>query len=53
MEINQKQQPEIDNLFVSVGDVSAEAGDRITVTISNRGTNGYVIVDGVQFLPVK
>jgi hypothetical protein len=51
--INQKEQPKIDNLFVSLGELEVAAGEEAVVTISNLGTNGYVIVDGVQFLPLK
>ena len=49
--INQKQTPALDDLFVAVGTIELLAGDEVTVTISNEGTDGYVIVDGVQLLP--
>ena len=51
--INQRKQPPIDDLFVSLGKLEVRAGDSATVSISNEGTDGYVIVDGVQFVPVK
>jgi hypothetical protein len=28
-------------------------GEKVTVTICNEGTNGYVIVDAIRFVPVK
>jgi hypothetical protein len=40
------------NGFVSLGTFKLPAGRRTTVTISNKGTDGYVIADAVQFLPL-
>ena len=37
----------------SIGTFSFVAGDAGSVTISNEGANGHVIVDAVQFVPVK
>ena len=51
--VNQKQPPDIDGLFVSLGTFTAEEGDEAIITISNEKANGHVIVDGVQLLPVK
>ena len=50
--INQTKTPKIDNLFVGVGKIDVKAGDEATVIISNEGTDGHVIIDGVQFLPI-
>jgi hypothetical protein len=36
---------------VSIGRFSLEMGRGATVTISNEGTQGHVIADGIQFLP--
>jgi hypothetical protein len=36
----------------SLGRFTLPAGRRTTITISNEGTDGYVIADGVQLLPV-
>lgn len=49
--VNQRQKPE-DGVFQSVGRYRFGAGDRGCVIISNEDTDGYVIVDAVQFLPV-
>lgn len=49
--VNQKQAPTLDRAWVSLGKVTATAGQSIAVTVSNQKTNGYVIVDAVQFLP--
>jgi len=51
-EIDQRQRPPIDNLFISVGRFTYESGDTAEVEISNTGTDGYVIIDAVQWLPV-
>ncbi|MBI1248249.1 FAD-dependent oxidoreductase [bacterium] len=49
--INQKKTPEIDGLFVSLGEMDLE--EDAAVVISNEGVDGYVVVDSVVFLPVK
>jgi hypothetical protein len=47
--LNQQQPPKIDGLFVSLGTFHfAETG---AVTVSNRGADGYVVLDAVQWLP--
>lgn len=49
--VNQKVKPSIDGAFVSVG--VFDFGDAGRVTVTTEGTDGYVIVDAVQFLPVE
>lgn len=51
--VNQKQAPDIDNLFVSVGQIKVAEDGKADVVISSKGTNGHVIVDAVQMLPVE
>ncbi len=48
--INQSKKPTINDLFHSVGTFRFEADNVASVTISNEGTDGHVIVDAVQFL---
>lgn len=48
--INQSQRPPIDGLFVSLGVYRFEANNVASVSISNVGTDGVVIVDAVQFI---
>jgi len=48
--VNQSQQPPINGLFYSLGTFRFEADNAASVTISNEGTDGHVIVDAVQFL---
>lgn len=38
--------------FVSLGRFHLPQGKGTTVTLSNTGTDGYVVADGIQFLPV-
>ena len=38
---------------ISLGKFKLPAGKTTTVTVSNKDTDGYVILDGVQFKPVK
>ncbi|MDG2180276.1 MAG: DUF1553 domain-containing protein [Mariniblastus sp.] len=48
--VNQSKQPPINGLFYSLGTFRFEADNAASVTISNEGTDGHVIVDAVQFL---
>ncbi|MDF1814097.1 MAG: FAD-dependent oxidoreductase [Verrucomicrobiales bacterium] len=50
--VNQRRVPTF-NPFHEVGIFNFEAGDTSTVTISNKGTDGHVIIDSVQWLPVE
>lgn len=48
--VNQSKPPPIDDLFYSLGTFRFEADNVASVTISNEGADGHVIVDAVQFL---
>ena len=48
--VNQVKTPPIDDTFISLGRYRFEADTRSAVTISNKGTDGVIIVDAVQFL---
>ncbi|WP_417735705.1 FAD-dependent oxidoreductase [Rosistilla oblonga] len=48
--INQRKTPEIDGLFTKIG--AFDFGSSATVEIGTQGSNGYVIADSVQFVPV-
>jgi hypothetical protein len=50
--MNQRQQPDIDGLFVSLGRYEFSKEEAAKVVVSNRNSDGVVIVDTVQFLPV-
>ena len=50
--IDQTRQPDIDHLFVSLGVYTFRADQRASVFISNKNTNGTVILDAVQWIPV-
>lgn len=49
--VNQQLAPKIDGLFVSLGEF--DFGASAVVSITNRDTNGHVIIDGIQWLPAK
>jgi len=51
--VNQQQEPAVDGHFVSLGRYRFEANGQGYVLVSNEGTNGHVIADAVQFLPVE
>jgi len=51
--VNQQKTPQGDGLFHSLGKFEFEKGETAAVTVSNQGTKGYVIIDAVQWLPVK
>jgi hypothetical protein len=50
--VDQRKEPPIDGLFISLGKYSLEPSREGWVEISNEGTDGHVIIDAVQFLPV-
>jgi hypothetical protein len=52
VELNQRQSARIDRLFEPAGRFRFEAGADYAVDISNTGTDGHVIVDAVQLVPV-
>ena len=49
--VNQRKQPRIDGMFEPVGQFQFEGSAR--VEISNADTDGYVIIDAVQFVPLQ
>jgi hypothetical protein len=50
--VNQEEVPPLDGLFRPVGKFHFAAGTAGSVTIANKGTAGYVIVDAVRFVPM-
>lgn len=48
LRINQRE--ESADGFMSLGVYKLPKGKRTTVTLSNRGTDGYVVADGIQFV---
>ncbi len=50
--INQKEVPSHDP-FHELGVFEFDAGAAATVTVTNEGTDGYVVIDAVQWLPVE
>jgi hypothetical protein len=46
--VNQKNAGEHNE--TSLGTYHLEAGDAVTIKVSNEGTDGYVIVDAVQLV---
>ncbi len=49
--VNQRKQPPVRNLLLSLGTFEFTAGREGFVEISNTGTDGHVIVDAVQWVP--
>ncbi|MDZ4859806.1 MAG: FAD-dependent oxidoreductase [Candidatus Hydrogenedentes bacterium] len=49
--INERETPRYDQAFVSVGVYTFEK-DNAEVVLSNEGTDGHMVIDAVQFLPV-
>ncbi|MCP4171057.1 MAG: FAD-dependent oxidoreductase [Fuerstiella sp.] len=49
--VNQREEPPIDGIFISLGRFSFK--DVARVEVSTADTNGHVIVDAVQFLPAR
>jgi hypothetical protein len=48
--INQKKTPPIDGMWISLGKYKFAADEPVRVVISNKGTNGFVVVDAIQWL---
>ena len=53
LRLDQRKGPSVEEAFQSLGTYTCEGGRKTTVTISCDGTDGHVIVDAVQFLPVR
>jgi len=51
--INQRKPPTLEKAFVSLGEYGFDGKKPALVTISNTDTDGYVIADAVQFVPIK
>ncbi len=50
--VNQKKTAAVEKLLHPLGTFSFEKGKTASVTVSNEGADGYVIIDAVQWLPV-
>ncbi len=50
--VDQRKPPKIGGLFHSLGTYNFEAGQTATVGISNKNTDGFVIIDAVQWVPL-
>ncbi|MCS6865031.1 MAG: FAD-dependent oxidoreductase [Gemmataceae bacterium] len=51
--INQQKKPPVEGLWISLGTFEFDKGTRGCVTITNDGADGFVVIDAVQWLPVK
>jgi hypothetical protein len=51
VEIDQRKKPPIDDLFFPIGTFQLDQSS--TLTVSNAGTDGYVVADAVQLVPVE
>lgn len=50
--VNQRQEPTENGPFISLGKYRFEKGGQAFVLVSNTASDGHVIVDAVQFLPL-
>lgn len=51
--INQKKLPSVDGIFVSLGEFEFVTDQAAVVEVTNEDSDGYVIIDAVQWLPVS
>jgi hypothetical protein len=51
--LNEKKKPAVDELLEPVGTFRFEAGRSGVVEISNAGTDGYVVIDAVQWVEAR
>jgi hypothetical protein len=49
--VNQKLPPRVDQAFLSLGIFRLDTNQDFSLTVSNAGANGYVVVDAVQLVP--
>jgi hypothetical protein len=49
--VNERQEPAVEKLFQPLGVFRFTADRPAVVVVSNRGADGYVVVDGVQLVP--
>ncbi|MBL9153052.1 MAG: FAD-dependent oxidoreductase [Verrucomicrobiales bacterium] len=49
--VNQRETPPLDGTFQALGTYSFATGKAATVTVTNAGADGYVVIDAVQWLP--
>jgi hypothetical protein len=52
VKVDQRKTPPLDGAFVSLGVFRFEAGAEAVVIVTTGKTNGYVIADAVQIVPV-
>jgi len=53
VKVNERKAPPIEGRFVSLGKFKLEANSKAVVTVSNKETDGHVIVDAVQMVEAK
>jgi hypothetical protein len=51
VKVDEKKAPPIDGSFVSLGTFEFSAGKTAAVVVANKDTDGFVVVDAVQWLP--
>ena len=51
--VNQKKMPPINEMWISLGTYHFDTSRPAVITVSNLDTDGHVIADAVQLLPVK
>ena len=53
VKVNQKKPAPINGVLLSLGFYRFEKGNAGYIEVGNRDTDGYVIIDAVQWLPAK
>ena len=51
--IDQRQTPPLEGVFISLGEYEFTPDKTAAVEVTNADANGYVIIDAVQWIPVK
>ena len=51
--VNEKIAPKIDGLFVELGKIKVGDDGRASVEVFAKGTNGHVVVDAAQLIPIE
>lgn len=53
LHVNQRETPPINGLFRSLGTANLARGGKVEVIVANAETDGYVVVDAVQMVPLQ
>ncbi len=51
--VDEKKAPPLEGLFISLGEFDFDDDKPATVSVSNKGTDGYLVIDAVQWILIE